>query len=557
MLTQLSISNFTIVEHMDLDLRSGLSVITGETGAGKSIAMDALTFALGAKLDPSAIRAGADQCVISATFELPSAHPACEILQGWGLSNDDNEYVFSRTLTAQGRSQARLNGAVVSLPQLKEIGPFLVDIHGQHAHQQLLKSDVQRDMLDSFAGLEELAANMKKSYHTHQRLVKEIAKLRTAQEQQQQQQDLLEYQLSELAELSPEQGEWAQLEARHTLLSQAEDLLTNHQHAQYLLNDAEEGALLSMLDKLVKITADLAQAQPDVAATHEGLLAVLAECQEYQRDLSRMADRVELDPEALQQISDRLAQYQRLAKKHRLGPDELADHYAALQEQLSSIKGSGEKLLNAEMALPAVEDDMQKAATSLTEARKEAATRLSKTITDNLLPLNMPHAKMHIALQPLSTISDNGAESVQFLFSANPGQPLAPLAQVASGGELSRVSLVLQVAVSGKQGASTLVFDEVDVGISGATASVVGKLLRTLGASTQILSITHLPQVAAFADQHFVVSKTYHQGMTQSNMTQLDGMDRVHELARLLGAQTLSAAAIANAQELLSMSAAA
>lgn len=554
MLTHLSIVNFTIVEEMNIDFTTGLTVITGETGAGKSIAMDALTFTLGAKLDASAIRHGAEQCVITASFLLDESHPAIDLLREWGLDNEEHEYVFSRTLNGQGRTQARLNGSLLSQPQLKSIGGLLVDIHGQHAHQRLLKSDMQREVLDAFAHADQTFEAFRRSYLSHKELKKTIQRLESEQLQQQQKRDLLTYQLAELNDLSPAEDEWETLNQRHTILSNAEGILTDHQNIQYLLNDAEDGNVLSYLEKVTRLTSGLSERQSDIIPIHEAMMGLLDQCREHQRDLARAADRVEMDPQALQEVTDRVTLYTRLAKKHHTTPNDLYHHWQDLQKQLDALNSMDTELEKAYQKLPEQEKALTSAAAALSALRQKAAKTLEHDVARDLKPLNMPHATLNIHLTPLENIGEYGAESIQFLFSANPGQSPAPLGDVASGGELSRLSLVLQVAINGQKGASTLVFDEVDTGISGPTASVVGKLLRRLGQSTQIISITHLPQVAACANNHFVVSKTYSEGTTHSSMQCLTGEDRLHEVARLLGAHSLTAAAVANAKELLDMS---
>lgn len=552
MISHLSILNFTIVESVDLSWGQGLSVITGETGAGKSIAMEALHFALGAKSDVSVLRNIEQECRVTLTFIIEEGHKVLDLLHSWGIPAE-GEIILVRTLSPQGRSQFRMNGVISSLNQIKELATVLVDLHGQHAHQKLLKQDAQRGYLDSFAGHSLELASYKNSLRHYATHVASIKKSKELGEQAKQLRDLVGYQLAELDELSPQNGELSDLEEQFNILSQAESLLITHQHAQNVLIEQEENPLLKQVELLIKFTSDLEDAQPAAKQISERLIAVNEECKDIQRELSRMAEKVELNPEALHEVSSRIDTYRRMAKKHSVSPYELYEHYVNLQSQSTEFESNTELLHAMEQELPSLLQSVKVAAEQLTFSRRSAAARLTDEIQKALPSLNLPHARFVIDISPSDNFLEHGSDHIEFLFSANQGQSPAGLSKTISGGELSRLSLALQVAVAGKAGADTLIFDEVDVGISGSTASAVGKLLRTLGKNTQVISITHLPQVAACANHHLLVEKIQRDGSTTSSIKPLNRDERINELARLLGAHSITDAARNNAKELLSM----
>ncbi|MBL1378266.1 DNA repair protein RecN [Zobellella iuensis] len=551
MLLQLTISNFAIVSFLELDLRPGMTSITGETGAGKSIAIDALALALGERADADSVRPGADKADISARFRVDQLPRVKAWLSEQELDEQD-ECILRRTLSKEGRSRGYINGTPVPLSQLKILGGLLINIHGQHAHQELQKHDYQRRLLDAYAGHHQLLQLVGRHYQHWRQLSNERKQLQSEQAQWQAQRQLLEYQVAELDELALAEGEFPELEAEHKRLANGAELLNDCQLVLNVLADGEETNALQLLRQGLKTLIELSQMDARLSPVQDMIESSLIQLEEGHSELSRYLDRLELDPERLYEVEARLGKVMELARKHHVPPAELLDFHREISSRLEEMEHNDSRLLGLDEEVERARDDFLQAAERLSQSRQRYASSLDRQITQSMHQLSMEHGRFEIQV----TADDGGysplgIDRVDFLVSTNPGQPLSPLARVASGGELSRISLAIQVITAQKVETPTLIFDEVDVGVSGPTAAVVGKLLRRLGDSTQVLVITHLPQVAGHGHQHFFVSKNSADNDTQTRMQELDEHSRLQELARLLGGNKITPNTLANARELL------
>lgn len=552
MLLQLTISNFAIVSFLELDLRAGMTSITGETGAGKSIAIDALALALGERADADTVRPGADKADISARFQIDKLPRVKNWLSEQELDEQD-ECILRRTLSREGRSRGYINGTPVPLAQLKALGALLINIHGQHAHQALQKPDYQRTLLDAYAGHHQLIQKTSKHYQLWRQLSNERKQLQQDQAQWQAQRQLLEYQVAELDELALNEDEFPTLEAEHTRLANGADLLNNCQLALNVLGDSEDANALQQLQQGLKVVTELCHMDARLAPVQEMIESSLIQLEEGHGELSRYLERLELDPERLYEVEERMSKVMELARKHHVQPAELQPFHLQIKTQLTEMDQNDSRLDELENSVNQAKEQFLQAAERLSQSRQRYAQSLNGLITKSLHQLSMEHGRFEITVTAdnSSSFSPLGIDKVDFLVSTNPGQPMSPLAKVASGGELSRISLAIQVITAQKVETPTLIFDEVDVGVSGPTAAVVGKLLRKLGESTQVLVITHLPQVAGNGHQHYFVSKDSDNNHTQTHMQELNKHSRLQELARLLGGNKITANTLANAQDLL------
>lgn len=552
MLCHLHISNFAIVRALEVDWASGMSTITGETGAGKSIAIDALALCLGERADAAVVRPGADKADIVATFDIRQLPAAQEWLQQQDLLMG-HECIVRRVVSAEGRSRGYINGVQVPAQQLKLLGQYLLAIHGQHAHQLLQKNDYQRQLLDAFCSQSALLQQTKQSYRYWQQLQQEHRTLYQSQQQRDAQRQLLEYQVAELDQFSPAIDEFNQLETEHNRLSHGNTLLSQSQLCLTQLYDGDEHTIYRALSQVSQQVEQLLQLDPALGDVQQMLADALMQTEEASRELRRYADKVELDPERLQFIDERLGQWLNLSRKHHVNNEDLAALHLQLSQQLAELTGCDKRLTELELAIAQAAKVYQSAATGLSEARTIAAAELSERISHNMHELSMANARFAISVTPvpLEQANANGLDHISFEVSTNPGQPLQPLGKVASGGELSRISLAIQVILADKITTPTLIFDEVDVGISGPVAAGVGRLLRQLGQSTQIICVTHLPQVASQGHQQLFVEKYTDGQATETRMRALSDEERIQEIARLLAGENISANALANARELL------
>lgn len=551
MLCQLSINNFAIVRFLELDFRPGMTSITGETGAGKSIAIDALGLCLGNRADAATVRPGASKTEVSARFSLDDV----PLARRWLEDNDlelDEECILRRTITADGRSRAYINGNPVPLSQLKAIGQYLVGVHGQHAHHALLKSEHQLQLLDSYANHRMLQESVANAYQRCRQIEAELKQLEQSQQERIARKQLLQYQVEELDEFALAEGEFEQIEAEHKRLANGTALIEDCQHTLSLLCESDEGNIESLLNRALSLAASLESLDPTLAPIGNMLNEALIQVQESGSELSRYLSNLELDPEHFAALEERLSKAMTLARKHHVPADKLALHHRELAQELAGLDSDEAQLDELKQQVNSSREAYLNHAQKLSQSRSRYAKELDKLVTSSIQELNMPKGKFTIEVSfNDKMLSPNGSDSVEFLVTTNPGQPLSPLAKVASGGELSRIGLGIQVITAKKVATPTLIFDEVDVGISGPTAAVVGRMLRSLGEATQVFCVTHLPQVAGNGHQHMFVNKTSKGGQTETSMQPLDKEERIQELARLLGGDTITSNTLANARELL------
>lgn len=548
MLTRLSLQNFTLARDVVLDLQAGFTVLTGETGAGKSILLDGLAACLGERMDAHSVRFGADKADITAQFDLHQSVAARAWLNERELLDIDDDYEvrLRRVILSEGRSKAWINGTPTSLAELRELGELLVQLYGQHSQQQLLKAEYPMQWLDTAAQLQPQVDHVRTLYKSWQSLVKQQQRARQEHEALLARQALLTSHLEDVQPLV--QHDYANLEQEHDRLSHFEGMMLDTSALLEGLDDGEDNVLsrLGSLLRRAEMQSSRAQALDAVAT---GLSLAQTELQEAVSTLRQFADEQVLDPERLAHIDELLAEFHRLARKYRTTPDALKQEYEGWEAELLKLDDL-EDAESLQIKVEQAEQAFHVAAVSLDQARQIASTPLIQSLTEQIKPLALPEARFEFEFLSVAACA-HGMSQIRLLFSANRGVPLQPLAKVASGGELSRIALVMQVMIAAHAEAPVLVFDEVDVGISGGTAEVVGRLLRTLGNEVQVLCITHQPQVAAQGHQHILVEKQ--QGdQAASHLRQLNDDERVSELARMSGGVEINEATLSHARGLLS-----
>ena len=556
MLTQLTINNFAIVRQLEIELAKGMSVITGETGAGKSIAIDALGLCLGQRIETSMVREGQERAEICATFFIEPTNPAYQWLQEQELQDPDNpsDCILRRVINADGRSKAFINSTPVSASQLKEIGQYLIHINGQHASQLLLKNDYQLQLVDTFAHHNDLLAQMREDYRAWKNLQTQVKNFQQKVAENEAKKQLLQYQVEELDEFALRPNEYLELEEDQRRLSNSEQLTQLSQSALQLLSENETMSIDSMLYRATQYIDELSELDPRYASVQTMLNDALIQVQEATSEVQHLASHIEQDPMLLQEIEQRLGQALQLARKHNVKPEELVEWHQKLKAELTALLDFSESEERLILEEKAAFEKMQHTAKQLHESRCQAAEKLAQQVTNSIKGLAMENAEFFIEVNSdLTKVAANGADNIVFTLRSNLGQQAQPLAKVASGGELSRISLAIQVLTSDQSAIPTLIFDEVDVGISGKTASVVGKLLRQLGDKCQVLCVTHLPQVACHGHHQFNVEKFTVDDKTETKMTALSQEERVPVLARLLGGSEITDLALANAQEMLDL----
>ena len=556
MLTQLTINNFAIVRQLEIELAKGMSVITGETGAGKSIAIDALGLCLGQRIETSMVREGQERAEICASFFIEPTNPAYQWLQEQELQDPDNpsDCILRRVINADGRSKAFINSTPVSASQLKEIGQYLIHINGQHASQLLLKNDYQLQLVDTFAHHHDLLAQMREDYRTWKNLQTQVKTFQQKVAENEAKKQLLQYQVEELDEFALRPNEYLELEEDQRRLSNSEQLTQLSQSALQLLSENETVSIDSMLYRATQYINELSELDPRYVSVQTMLNDALIQVQEATSEVQHLASHIEQDPMLLQEIEQRLGQALQLARKHNVKPKELVEWHQKLKTELTALLDFSESEERLILEEKAAFEKMQHTAKQLHESRSQAARKLAQQVTHSIKGLAMENAEFFIEVNSdLAKVTANGADNIVFTLRSNLGQQAQPLAKVASGGELSRISLAIQVLTSDQSAISTLIFDEVDVGISGKTASVVGKLLRQLGDKCQVLCVTHLPQVACHGHHQFNVEKFTVDDKTETKMTALSQEERVPALARLLGGSEITDLALANAQEMLDL----
>ena len=555
MLTQLTINNFAIVRHLNLELSEGMSVITGETGAGKSIAIDALGLCLGYRSESSMIRNGADKADITATFQMQPNSPAYLWLKEHELLDEENshECILRRMINLEGRSKAFVNNRPLPISQLRELGQYLIHLNGQHAPQLLLKSEYQLELVDNYAGIHNLLGKMQEQYNKWRKLHQQVKNFRQQCKENEARKQLLQYQVDELDEFDIKEGEFEEMEETHTRLSNSEELIEMSQSVLDLLSDDNSNAD-SLIYNAIRYLEDLVDVDANYQSSLDMLNEALIQVQEASSEVRALADSIEQDPELLAELDERISRAMSLAKKHYVSPHELWQHHSVLQDEL-------QKLVDFEDNEDQLIADEKKAyrecvalAEQIYQERVSAAQKLAEQVTSQIKALSMENGEFYIDIQhDVKKLTPNGADFVEFNLRSNLGQNAQPLAKIASGGELSRISLAVQVLTANKLSTPTIIFDEVDVGISGIAATTVGRLLRQLGNKCQVLCVTHLPQVASHGHQHFNVQKYVKDNQTETQMSLLSERERVNALARLLGGSKITDAVLANAQEMLDL----
>jgi DNA repair protein RecN (Recombination protein N) len=553
MLRHLHIRNFAIVDSLEIDFSSGMSVLSGETGAGKSILLDALGLTLGDRADSGVLRHGTERAEIGAEFDINQLPDVTAWLEEHELASD-GECLLRRTIGADGRSRGFINGQPVPIQSLRELGEQLVDIHGQHAHQSLLKRDIQRRLLDAYAGQLDLARSVATQYRQWQQLKEEYDNLSKAASERDSRLELLRFQVEELEAIKPAPGELTDLDQEHSRLSNANRLLEGAQTAVNLL-DAEEGqSASSVLEQSLRLLQELQAVDTRLDNPLQLLNDAAIQLKEAVSELRHYADGMELDPERLAQLEQRIADLHNLGRKHRVAPEELPHLLQQLQQELDELNASDSRLQGMQAEIEKSRAHYDTLAAQLSDARAKAAKTLAAAVSVNMQELGMSGGRFDITLNPLDKgPTANGLESVELLVSANPGQPLQPLSKVASGGELSRISLAIQVITASQEGIPTLIFDEVDVGIGGGVAEMVGRQLRKLGENRQVLCVTHQPQVASQGHHHFRISKESDGKETRTLVQPIDGDVRVEEVARMSGGVNITEQTLEHARQLINL----
>jgi len=544
-LRRIALRDFVIVQALDLDLQTGFTVLTGETGAGKSILIDALQLLLGARADSGVIREGAERTDISAEFDIGPA-ALTDWLDEAGFPHD--ELLLRRTIDLQGKSRAWINGLPATATQMRALGEHLLDIHGQHAWQSLTRPDAVRGLLDAYAGVQ--AQPLAALWQTWREAQKALLHARAAQDTLQQERERLQWQITEVDKLAPSDDEWDELNARHARLSNAQALLDNAQGALGALQGDDAGGALSALAQAQHLLQDYEHVDASFRAFNEVLSACIAQAGDVAHSLQAYLRHAEPDPELLEQLDARLAQWMQLARRYKRQPPELPALLAGWKEALRQLD-SATDLAALETAEQTHAAAYQKAARALSQKRAKAAPQLAQAITQAMQGLGMTGGRFEVQVDKAAEPGPQGMDQVAFLVAGHPGMTPRPVGKVASGGELSRIALAISVTTSELGEAPTLIFDEVDSGVGGAVAETVGRLMQQLGRARQVLAVTHLPQVAACADQHLVVSKLRSAQGTTSAVAVAAGEERVAEIARMLGGQQQSPTTMAHAREML------
>ena len=548
MLRRLSLRAFVIVAELEVEFDAGFSVLTGETGAGKSILIDALQLALGSRGDAGVVREGAARAEIGAEFDAPSG------IAGWldeaGFERGDT-LLLRRTIDAQGKSRAWVNGSSATIAQLREVADHLVDIHGQHAWQSLTRGPAVRALLDAFAGVE--ATPLALLWSRWKQATETLARAGTQQAGLDRERERLAWQIGEVDKLAPGADEWAELEAEHKKLANAQSLIEAARAALDAVSEADDNAD-ALTGRALHALADVAEFDAQLAATIEVLQGAQAQLLDAAHTLSSYLNHTELEPQRLQALDERLSAWMGLARRYRRGPAELPALLEQWKDELAALDAAADlDALQREVARARGAFDAQ--AKRVSAARRSGAPRLAGVVTQAMQQLGMAGGRFEVALLKQDGPQSFGLESAEFLVAGHAGSTPRPLAKVASGGELSRIALAIAVTTSQLQSAGTLIFDEIDAGVGGAVAETVGRLMKQLGRDAQVLAVTHLPQVAACADHHFVVAKQARAGATLSDVRAVSGEVRVAEVARMLGGERLSNTSLAHAQELLAVGA--
>ncbi|GGX55260.1 DNA repair protein RecN [Saccharospirillum salsuginis] len=551
MLHNLVIRNIAIADNIEIEWQQGMTSISGETGAGKSILLNGLALALGERADSSIVRHGEKRAEVTASFNVARIPDARAWLEERDLDQGD-DCILRRTVSAEGRSRAYINGQPVPLGELKALGEDLIDVHSQHAHQSLLRTDTHLRLLDEYAGHDEALQTVKDAWIRWQGKARKYKQLKEQADDNSARQQLLEYQFDELSALALQEGEVEALEQEFRRYNQTETLVTEAYAARQLLESEEGGSdALGPLKQSLHRLQGLKDDNESLSNALELLDSALIQAQEAVNDLDQYLTSFEVDEERVRYVEDRLDRIHSLARKHQVRSEALPEHTAALAVELEQLTADVSGLDQLETEVAELEQAYQTAAEALSDQRLAAAERFGVEVMDKLNQLSMPGARFEAVCERLETPSPTGLNRVEFRVSMNQGQPLRTLAKVASGGELSRISLAIQVICAEHSTIPTLVFDEVDVGISGATAEIVGLMLRAVGERGQVICVTHLPQVAALGHHHCVVAKQQADNQTRTDIRPITEERRVDEIARMLGGIDITAQTRAHAEEML------
>lgn len=550
MLTTLCIESFTIVKHLELDFNSGLTAFTGETGAGKSIMIDALMLALGGRADASVVRPGQEKCDITAGFTCCIDSEPALWLAEHDLPFEAGEIYLRRVIYAEGRSKSYINGQPFPLQKVKELSEKLVHIHGQHQHQTLMQHPTHRQQLDRYAHHPLLLENVATEYKKYMDIKHEIEQLKN-QEQHADKIQLLQFQLDELTALNLQPGELQALHQEHQLLHHAKEYLHDVQHISTLLNADDQPDICSGLNQVLQLIQQLPQDHVSIKNAFELINSALIQCEEALNEMEQFAERVHLDPERLDEVESRMSAIHSLARKYHKDGSHLLDLRESLQTQLKTLQDAQIRLSQLELQLSKQAKLCEEVAFVLRDSRQKHALKLAKEITTSINQLGMPKGWVDIEITPLDKMQIHGLDKVEYKVCTNPGMEPDSLNKVASGGELSRIGLAIQMITAQRGSTPTLLFDEVDVGIGGATAALVGQMLRQLGGRLQVFCVTHQPQVAACAHEHYRVEKQSDDKQTMTQVTLLDSSHKVDEIARMLGGLTITEQTLSHARELL------
>lgn len=547
-LRHITLRDFVIVQSLALDLTQGFSVLTGETGAGKSILIDALQLALGARADSGVVREGANRCEVCAEFEPTPAIQAWLEAAGFEANT---ELLLRRTVDTAGKSRAWINGSPATATQLRELGEQLLDIHGQHAWQSLTRPDAVRGLLDAYAGID--TRPLKASWHNWRQAQQSLLDAQQAQSTLANERERLAWQIGELEKLNPQLNEWPALSTQHSRLANAQALIDGANQATLLLegedNDSEGGAL-RQLSRAIQSLQSLGQYEAEFNDLAEVLTSAQAQAEDVAHSLHTYLRKTDLDPAQLERLDERMGQWLSLARRYKKTPDDLPHTLATWRQELAQIDAAAD-LDSLQKAAQAAQAACSQAAKAVSRQRQQAAKPLAQAVSSAMQQLGMQGGRFEVQLHTLEAPAQHGLEEVSFLVAGHEGSTPRPVGKVASGGELSRIALAIAVTTSELGQAGTLIFDEVDSGVGGAVAETVGRLMKQLGLHRQVLAVTHLPQVAACADHHLLVSKAAAHGQVSSQVRGVSGEERVSEIARMLGGEKLSATTLAHAREML------
>ena len=544
-LTHITLRDFVIVHELALDLSSGFSVLTGETGAGKSILIDALQLALGARAESGVVREGASRCEVCAEFEPTPAIAAW--LEQAGFEASAN-LLLRRTVDTTGKSRAWINGSPATATQLRELGEQLLDIHGQHAWQSLTRPDAVRGLLDAYAGID--TRPLKTAWQAWRQAQQSLADAQQAQSTLANERERLAWQIGELEKLNPQEDEWQELSIQHSRLANAQALIDGANQGTLLLEGDEDGGALRQLSRAIQTLQSLGRYEPEFNALAEVLTSAQAQAEDVAHSLHAYLRKTDLDPAQLAQLDERMGLWLSLARRYKKTPDELPLALLAWRQELALLDAAAD-LDALQKAANAAQTACTQAAKAVSRQRQQAAKPLAQAVSSAMQQLGMQGGRFEVQLQTLDAPAQHGLEEVSFLVAGHEGSTPRPVGKVASGGELSRIALAIAVTTSELGEAGTLIFDEVDSGVGGAVAETVGRLMKQLGQHRQVLAVTHLPQVAACADHHLLVSKAAAQGQVSSQVRGVSGEERVGEIARMLGGEKLSATTLAHAREML------